>query len=97
MDIQKLMQQAQAMQKQLSDIEDELNAKVYEGRSNGISVQISGAYEVQEVSIPDEFMDDKDMLQDLLLIAMNQALEEIAKDKEDKLGSATSGFNIPGM
>ncbi len=102
MDIQKLLQQAQAMQKQLADMEDELNEKVYEGTSggsNGVKVEINGGYEVQSITIGDDLMDleNKEMLQDMLLLAMNQALEEIAKDKEENLGSVTGGLNIPGM
>ena len=42
-------------------------------------------------------VDNKEMLQDLILIAVNEAVEKAFQDRESKLGSATSGLNLPGM
>ena len=42
-------------------------------------------------------VDNKEMLQDLILIAVNEAVEKAFQDRENKLGSATSGLNLPGM
>ena len=101
MDIQKLMEQARQMQDNLGRIEEELNATEYEGKAegNGVKVVVNGRNEVQSVEIADDLMsvDNKEMLQDLILIAVNEAVEKAFQDRENKLGSATSGLNLPGM
>ena len=102
MDIQKLMEQAQAMQQNLGKIQEELNATIYEGVSGsdeGVKVKVNGANEVQEVLISEELMnpDDREMLQDMIIIAVNNAVEKAAADREDKLGVMASGMNFPGF
>ena len=101
MDIQKLMEQARQMQDNLGKIEEELNATEYEAKAggNGVKVVVNGRNEVQSVEIADDLMsvDNKEMLQDLILIAVNEAVEKAFQDRENKLGSATSGLNLPGM
>ncbi len=102
MDIQKLMAQAQQMQKNLANIEEELAETIYEGNSggsDGVTVKINGRFEMQEVIIGTDLMnpDDREMLQDMILIAQNAAVEKAAKDKEEKLGAAAGGLKIPGM
>ena len=54
---------------------------------------------MQEIVIPEEMMnpDDREMLQDLILIAQNDAVGKAAADKEEKLGAATAGLKLPGM
>ncbi|MCR5795424.1 MAG: YbaB/EbfC family nucleoid-associated protein [Solobacterium sp.] len=102
MDISKLMEQAQKMQQELGKMQDELKATVYLGKaggSEGVTIRMNGDYEVEEVIISDELfeMNDKEMLQDLLLIAFNDAAENAAADREAKLGSATQGISLPGF
>ena len=102
MDLQKLMEQAQMMRENLGRIEEELNETIYEGVSGSdesVKVKINGANEVQEVLIAEEMMnpDDREMLQDMILIAVNSAVEKAAADREEKLGVAAAGLNIPGM
>ena len=102
MDMQKLMQQAQQMQKKLTAAQDELNNTIYEGKSggsNGVSIKMNGKNEVTEVNINEELLDkeNKEELQDLILLAMNSAVEQASVDREEKLGSVTGGLNLPGM
>lgn len=103
MDLNKLMEQARKMQNDLGKMEEELKEKIYEGKSGsgteGVIVKVSGANEVQEVIIGDDLMsaDNKDLLQDMILIATNHAIEAAEKEKEEKLGNMTSGLNIPGL
>lgn len=102
MDLQKLMQQAQQMQRELGKIEEELNATIYEGSSggsDGVAVKVNGKNEVQEVVIPDELMDveNKEMLQDMILIAVNDAIAKATAEREEKMGSLTQGMKLPGM
>ena len=101
MDIQKLMEQARQMQDNLGKNEEELNATEYEGKAsgNGVKVVVNGRNEVQSVEIADDLMsiDNKEMLQDLILIAVNEAVDKSFQDRENKLGSDTSGLKLPGM
>lgn len=97
MDMSMIMRQAQKMQADLKKTQKKLESTIYEGTSNGISVKINGKNECQEISIPDELMDDKEMLQDMLMIAFNNAAEACAKDRENQLGGLTAGLNVPGM
>jgi DNA-binding YbaB/EbfC family protein len=97
MDLNALMKQAKQMQDDLQKTQAALDEKIYEGTSNGIVIKMNGKNEVQEVNIPQELMEDKDMLQDMLLIAFNEASAAAAKDREEQLGAATKGLNIPGM
>lgn len=102
MDLQKLMQQAQQMQRKMGKIQEELEATIYEGNtggSEGVTVKVSGKNEVQEIVIADDLMDkeNKEMLQDMLLIACNEALNKAAKDREEKMGAITQGVRMPGM
>ena len=99
MDLKSILEQAQKMQQDLSDIEAELNETVYEGASQGVTVKVNGRCEMQEIVIPDDLVnpEDKEMLQDLILIAQNEAVGKAAKDKEEKLGTATAGLKLPGM
>ena len=102
MDLQKLMQEAQKMQKELGKIEEELAETIYEGTSGGsegVIVKVNGRTEVQEVLIPDELLDveNKEMLQDMILIAANDAIAQANADREEKMGSVTSGMKLPGM
>lgn len=99
MDLQKLLEQAQAMQASLSSVETQLKDTMYEGSSNGVKIVLNGENDVQEISIPDDLMDkeNKEMLQDVLLIAFNNANEKIIADRESKMNSITQNVHIPGM
>lgn len=97
MDFNKLMEQANRMQQSLGRIEEELNATVYEGESNGLKVHINGKMKCIDVQIPEDMMDDREMLEDLICIAFNQASAKADDDRNEKMKSAAGGFGFPGM
>lgn len=102
MDFSKLMEQAQMMQNQMSQLEDQLNNTVYEGNNggkSGVTIRINGTYAVESVEVGEELLekDNKEMLQDMIMIAMNAAVTKASDDREKKLGSVTQGMKIPGM
>ena len=102
MDLQSLMQQAQQMQNRVAQIEDELNATIYEGNNggkSGVTIRIDGTYAVKEVAIGEDLLEkeNKEMLQDMVMIAMNDAVTKATNDRENKLGAMTQGLRIPGM
>lgn len=97
MNMQKLMQEAQKMQAQLQKDQKELENTVYEGNSSFVSIKINGKYEVKDVKIdfPDGdsiSSDDKEMLEDMFLVAMNDALRKIDEDKSKKMGKYGQGL-----
>ncbi len=99
MDMQRLMQQAQQMQRKLAKIEEELDATIYEGKNNGVEVKVNGKNEVTEVSIDEDLLDkeNKDMLQDMVMLAVNDAQANAKAEREAKMGSVTQGVRMPGM
>lgn len=99
MDMQRLMQQAQQMQRKLAKIEEALDATIYEGKNNGVEVKVNGKNEVTEVSIDEDLLDkeNKDMLQDMVMLAVNDAQAKAKADREAKMGSVTQGVRMPGM
>lgn len=98
-DRNKLMQQAMMMQNQLEQIQKNLSETSYIGKNNGVSVTMNGNNEITKVEIDDDLLnpDDKDMLQDMIMLAANDALKKVNEDREKKLGSVTGGLNIPGL
>ncbi|MBQ8219335.1 MAG: YbaB/EbfC family nucleoid-associated protein [Bacilli bacterium] len=94
MNMQKLMQEAQKMQMQLQKDQKELEKTVYEGISSNVKVKMNGKYELTEVKLDmDEIsVDDKDLIEDMLMVAVNDAVKKIGKDKEKKMGKYGQGI-----
>lgn len=93
-----LMQQAQKMQEELQKTQEELAALEVVGESGAGLVQIvmTGKREVRKVSIdPSLVGDDRDMLEDLVAAAINDAVRKVAKLKQEKMASLTAGLPIP--
>ena len=95
--MQKLMQEAQKMQVQLQKDQSELEKTVYEGTSSLVSVKVNGKHEVVEVNISlsddDKFgVEDKEMLEDMFMVAMNDALKKIDDDKNKKMSKYGQGL-----
>ena len=97
MNIQDLMVQAQKMQKEMGKIENELNEKIYLGTAGGVvKVKVDGTYRVHEIEIEDELLEDKEGLQELLVLAMNDAISQARNEREERLGALTQGMGLPG-
>lgn len=93
MNIQNLMAQAQRVQKDLERANNEIENTVFEGVSGTVKVTISGKHEVKSVVITDDsVLSDKEMLEDMILIAVNDGLKKISKMKEEKMGKYTGGL-----
>lgn len=101
MDLSKLMKQAQQMQKDLANVEKELKEKTYEGSasSGAIKCVVNGENNLISLEIEDDLLskDNKEMLQDLIKIAVNEAIVKATKERETKMNSLTSGVKIPGI
>lgn len=95
MNMQKLMQEAQKMKKQLEKEQKELEENVYDGMSSLVSVKMNGKYEITSVSInvdSDFSFDDKEMLEDMVMLAVNDAVKKIIEDKEKRMGKYGQGL-----
>lgn len=90
MNMQALMKQAQAMQKKMLDSKNEIEKMEFEGKSELVTVKMNGKREVLSVIIEDSVTlekDDIEILQDMIAIAVNDALKQIDKITNEKLGS----------
>ena len=98
MDINNLMRQAQAMQRQLEETTKRLNAMQFEGSaSNGlVKVVVTGEYKVVSVKIDPEIVnkEDTEMIEDMIVIATNDAVAKVDQSKKDSLGSMASMLGI---
>ena len=93
-----IMQQAQKMQEDIKKAQDELAAMQTQGESGGglVSIIMTGKREVRKVTIDDSLLgDDKDMLEDLVAAAINDAVHKVAKMKKEKMADVTSGLPLP--
>ena len=99
MDINKLMQQAQAMQKQLEKATEQINATEFEGvASNGlVKVTVNGENKVLAVSLDPSILnpEDTEMIEDLIMIADNDAIGKADDMKKERLGSMASAMGLP--
>lgn len=93
-----MMQQAQKMQEDVQKAQDELATMQTQGESGGglVSIIMTGKREVRKISIDDSLLgDDKDMLEDLVAAAINDAVHKVSKMKEEKMGAVTAGMPLP--
>ncbi len=95
MNMQKLMMEAQKMQAKLQKEQAELESSSYEGISSLVKVVINGKKEVISVKInmdDDISRDDVEMLEDMIMLAMNDAVKKADADKEKRLGKYGQGL-----
>jgi len=101
MDMNMLMQQAQKMQRNLEKAKKEVEEKLFSFDSNGgaIKIDIYGSKKVEKITIDKDIIDpeDKEMLEDMIKVAINEALEKIDAEMEKVMSSATGGMRIPGL
>ena len=99
--MQKQLQQAQAMQRQIEQLQAELEEKEFTATAGGgaISVVANGAKEIKSLTIDKEVVDpdDVEMLQDLIVAAVNEVMRQVEEASEAAMSSVTGGLNIPGM
>ena len=101
MNMQQIMRQARKMQKKMEEAQAEAAAQVVEASAGGgmVSVKVNGKQELLEVVIEKDVVnpDDVEMLQDLIVAAVNEGMKKAQLLMQDKLQGITGGLNIPGM
>ena len=92
MNIQALMKQAQTLQKDMMKAKEEIDSMTFTGTSSFVSVTVKGTKEVVKVTIDNDNLssDDKEMIEDMLVIALNDAFKQIDKVTEQKMGKFSS-------
>ena len=96
MNMQAMIKQAQALQKDMLKVKEEIDATEFTGESSFVKVTLKGSKEVVEVKIDAESLDSDDIeaLQDMILVAINDANRKITEVTEKKMGKFGS---IPGL
>ena len=101
MDLNSLMRQAQNMQRNMQKKQKEVEEKEFVVSSNGgaIVITIKGDKRVLNIEIDEDLLDkdSKEMLQDMLLVAVNEAISKVEAEMSNAMSGATGGMNIPGM
>lgn len=99
--MQGMMKQMQKMQKKMAEAQENLGEERLEGTAGGgmVKVIVSGHKEVLEVEINPEVVDPEDveMLQDLIIIATNEAMTKAEELTNSTMGQFTKGMNLPGL
>ncbi len=97
MNMQAMMQQAKKLQKDMLETQKKIEAMNFTGKSSLVTVEMNGKKEVLSVSIDAESLDKEEveMLQDMIMVAVNDCLRQIDKVTEEKMGVYTKG--MPGL
>ncbi|KUF37285.1 MULTISPECIES: YbaB/EbfC family nucleoid-associated protein [Lysinibacillus] len=97
--MQGMMKKMQKMQKEMMEAQEALNAEQFEGVAGGgmVKVTVSGQREVVSVNLDEAVVDPEDieMLQDLIVIATNEALKKVEEKTNSTMGKFTQGLNLP--
>ena len=92
-----LMKQAQQMQDNMKKAQEQLAQIEVEGQAGAgmVKVSMTCSHEVRRVSIDASVMDDKEMLEDLITAAMNDAMRRVEQTTQEKMAGFTAGLNLP--
>ena len=101
MNMQQIMRQAQKMQKKMEEAQEQAANEIVEASAGGgmVSVKVNGKQEVVDITIEKDVVnpDDIDMLQDLIVAAVNEGIKKAQNVMNEKMQGITGGLNIPGM
>jgi nucleoid-associated protein EbfC len=99
--LQQLARQAQKLQDEMDEVTNELDVKEYSATAGGDAVKatVAGNMEVKTIDIRPEVVDPEDveMLSDLIIAAVNEAIRTAAADKKERMEKISGGLNVPGM
>ncbi len=99
--MQSMMKQAQKMQENMAALQEELNARTYEATAGGgaVTAVVDGTHMVQSLTLRPDVVDPEDieMLSDLVIAAVNEAIRKAVDTSEEEMGKLTGGINMPGL
>lgn len=97
MNMQALMKQAQAMQKEITGIKGEIDSSIFEGKSSLVASKVKGTKEIVEIKFLDGATDlmteDPSMLEDMVVLAVNDAFSKVDKVTAEKMGKYSNMMN----
>lgn len=96
-----MLKQAQKMQEDMAALQEDLEQREYTATSGGgmIEVTVDGKHLVKSIKISPDAVDpdDVEMLEDLITVAVNEAVNKAIKTSEEEMGAITGGLNMPGL
>ena len=99
--MQSMIKQAQKMQAEITNVQEQIENESFTATSGGGAVEITmnGRKQVQSLTIKPEVVDkdDVEMLQDLLISAVNECVKQIEDTSEERMGAVTGGVSFPGL
>ena len=99
MNIQKMMKQAQEMQNKINALQAKIEAEEMDGSAGGnmVCVRINGKHDLLKINIDKSLLkeDEKEMLEDLIVAAFNDAKTKMDESTNSQMSAATSGLNLP--
>ena len=99
--MQQMMKQAKIMQKKMLEVQEELKKMEFEASSGGgaVKAKVNGEQEVLEIKLNSEMIDagDLDMVEDMVLVAVNDAIKQSKDEAKNRMSGLTGGMNIPGF
>ena len=92
-----LMKQAQKIQRQMAEMQEELKTKTVETSSGGgaVKVVVNGERQIEALTISDDVLDDVEMLQDLVMTAVNEGIRQIDELSNSQMAKLTGGMGLP--
>lgn len=97
MNMQAMLKQAQKLQKDMLNAQEKINSTEFIGKSSIVTVKMNGKKKLLDVKIDIEQIesDDVELLQDMVMVAINDVMKQIDKETEEKMGAYTKG--MPGL
>ena len=99
--MQSMLRQAQKMQEDMAKLQEELDPREYTARSGGgaVTAVVDGKHMLKSLEIQPEVADpeDTEMLADLVMAAVNEAIRQAVETSESEMSKVTGGMNLPGM
>ena len=96
-----MLKQAQKMQEDMQNLQADLEQREYTATSGGglVEVTVDGKHLIKNIKISPDAVDpdDSEMLEDLVTVAVNEAISNAIKTSEEEMGAITGGLNLPGM
>lgn len=98
MNFNQLVKQAQQMQRKVNKVKKEFEERTFEfeGQQGSFKGKINGKLEIVELNIDDQMLsvENKDILQDLIIVTLNEAIQKVSQEKEDTLNKVTNGVDV---
>ncbi len=97
--IQKMLKKAQQMQQDMQQAQDDLAEQEIVFSGNGVEVVAYGNNSIKSIKVEPDLVnaDDKEMLEDCLVVAVNGALDKVRAEMEERMSGITGGLNLPGL